>query len=196
MNSNLPPSGMPDDTRLVQIYQNEFVPFKAYATKRVHNEIEAEIIVWKSFEKLEQQLTQNPQKFTSLAHAKFYLATIIRNACTDFLQRTGFVSNLDSIETLADEQLILSILEKRDLLTKVKSLITVLPPKLQEVAQLFFIEGVTMEQAEQRLHQSSEVIRVNKSRALIKLRELAIRKKQIISPEDLLLLLWWLSTMA
>ncbi len=167
------PAGESDDKWIARIYNEEYIRLKGYALKSISNEHDAEDIVGNAFAKLAGIIEKKPAKLESYTHAKAYLATIIRNACIDYLRKSGRVKELSpSDETIADDQLLVTELEEHDLWKHLLTLIEHLPTQLRGVIKLSFKEGLTIEEISQRLNLSKEVVYVYKSKAIKRLREL------------------------
>jgi RNA polymerase sigma-70 factor (ECF subfamily) len=169
--NNLHPVQGPNDQWLIDIYNEEFTSLKGFALKLTGDELEAEEIVGHSLAKLAEKINDAPGHITSYTHAKAYLATIVRNACYDYLAKRGKVTQLEAAEAIPDETLLLE-LEKRDFREHLLTLIEQLPDQLREVINLFFREGCTIEEVEERLGLSKSVIYVYKTRAIKRLREI------------------------
>jgi RNA polymerase sigma factor (sigma-70 family) len=169
-NNNPTPVSKVNEQWLMNTYQLNFVSFKVYAIRIVHNEIDAENIVGQCFAKMARTIVEEPNKFSSSAHAKAFLIAVIKNDCCSWLRKKLPVITDEHAGGIMDEHQLVLELEKQDLLRHLLSLIHELPPKLQDVAILFFKEGLTTKEVEQRLHLPNEVLRVYKSRAVSKLR--------------------------
>lgn len=167
---------------LINIYLQEFAGLKMYAVHILHNETDADNIVGQGFEVLARELCNNPGKFSSPAKAKAFLTTVIRNKCYSWLRKKQPVTMYESaeaMEAIMDEDHLVSMLEERDRLQHILSLLDKLPTQLQQVALLYLKEGLTCEEVEKRLHIKKTVLRVYKSRLVHKLREMVCSRKNI-----------------
>lgn len=170
---------------LIKIYKQEFVRLHRYAIRIVHNKMEAEEIVAQGFVKLFGQLCDNSNKFSSPAHAKAYLLRVISNSCCSWLRQRRSFTVCEPAESIMDDHHLVLELERQDLLQHLLHLIDQLPTQLQQVAILYFKEGLSSEEIEQRLHLNKGVLRVYRSRVIKKLREMmcnergAVRLNQI-----------------
>lgn len=188
----------PIEAWLVEIYQ-ECLPIVMYVCLRRTGgrEAMAKDIAHESFARLYEAVRKEPAKLPDKLSMTQYLYAIAANACTDHWRRSQNnkeqTSDLTALDVV-DEEGLVTLLEQRDTLLRVRALIAELPPKLQEVIRLAFIEGKSNEEIAQCLDRPVESIRVDKTRGLNKLRELVKGKGQTISPGAALLVLFWIST--
>lgn len=85
----------------------------------------------------------------------------------------------EAIEAIMDDRHLMFELERRDQLQYLLSLIKLLSPKMQEVAMLFFMQNLTVEEVQERLNVSKRSLLVDKSRVLGRLREMVHSRKNL-----------------
>ncbi|MDF2192592.1 sigma-70 family RNA polymerase sigma factor [Paraflavitalea sp. CAU 1676] len=193
---NLDPVGPATDQWIERIYLDEYPGLKGLAYKFIRNELEAEHIVERSFDKLEKKINDSPDYFASITHAKAYLANIIRNASIDFIKdhpgHQAFEEADD--EQIADVSSAIEMFEAADLQRRLPKYIDQLPEAWRQVMLLFFVEGLSMEEVKQRLGKTNNDIRVLKSKALKRLRQLLLGEDGAGLPGEVLFFLLWVST--
>jgi RNA polymerase sigma factor (sigma-70 family) len=117
-------------------------------------------------------------RFSTSAHAKAYLATMVKNTCIDWRRKKHPVMiEMSEEEVAGDDHMILQF-EKYERLKQLVSLINRLPAQLKEVATYAYVQGLSIDEMEQQLRLSREVIYVYKNRAFKQLREMILTKEQ------------------
>lgn len=189
--NNLHPINQPRQW-LAEIYLQDYPVLLYYIVRRIKDEKEAEDVLGHGIKKLIEQVDEAPDKFPARANVKALLITIIKRDSISWLRKKHPGRIDESADDIAGDDLLVADFEKYDRLRLVQPLIAELPDRLKRVIVLFFVEGCTMEQAEQRLELEKEVIRVYKSQAIKILRKKVSGKKHNLPPDQWLLLICWL----
>lgn len=188
-----------DEKWYSQLYDKHFQTLLYTSGQMISNEVDAAETVSDCFLKVWQAVQMRPGEFTDIIHVRNYLYATVRNACTDYL-RKGKVDIVDAADVQEidgpDTDRFITILEDRDTLQHVITIIGELPPSLREIIQLSFLEGMSVDEIARKLDRPVGSIRVDKTRGLDKLRELVKGKGQTLSPNVALLLLYWIYTTA
>jgi RNA polymerase sigma factor (sigma-70 family) len=155
---------------LFDIFLTEYDSMKFNLVKCVHNEVDAEQILGKIYDKVAVRLNKDLVKFNGSGHAKAYLRKSVRYACGEWRKKKQpvFISVSDwpsNDPNMAFQH------QPCDLFQLLSPMIEELPPQLKDVIKLRYIHGLSNDQIAQQLNLPTTVISVYKSRGLSRLRE-------------------------
>lgn len=141
-----------------------------FASSYLNDTDAAEDVVQECFVKLWSRHTvmRNPDAIKS------FLYTSVRNACLNELRKQRLedrsLSALTYLgETMSDDDL--NEVTRAETIRQVHAQIQELPPRIQQVFRMFYLEGKNYSQIAHELQTSPETVRKQKARALVLLRE-------------------------
>lgn len=161
-----------DERVLSSYFERHARQLLLFAYRRVSDEFVAEEVVQDAFVKL----WASRQRLKSEAHIKSFLYLTTRNACIDYLRRSGgrdplHASELDENIIWGYEDMLAQIIHA-ETLQLIYAEVKKLPPTQQRVFQLTFLEGLTTEEICEELGITSNAVFVARSKALNKLQRL------------------------
>jgi RNA polymerase sigma-70 factor (ECF subfamily) len=171
-----------DSTAMCKIFYMYYPKLCLYADSLVQNKEEAEDIAQEAL----AQLWHHRLKFAGLNEENIsaYLFTTVKHDCYDYhkheqVKRAKKQDIIDLIPESNDS--VESAFIYLEVLSKIYAEIRNLPPHLSEIVRMSFIEGLTTEQISEHLRITPNNVRVQKARALEKLRN-ALLKQNLLSP--------------
>ena len=171
-----------DEAAMRTIFHVYYPKLCFFAESLIDNKEESRDIAQEALMQLWNQRARfSDQKIENLAA---YLFVVVRRDCFDYLkhQQIKFAKQKDisagiqTFEESADATMVYL-----ETLTIVYQEIKNLPPNLAEIVSLSFIEGLTTEEIAERLQITANNVRVQKSRALEKLK-IAVLKRNLLTP--------------
>lgn len=169
------------------IFLHWFPKLCFYAGSLIANKEEAKDIAQEAL----LQLWRHRKKVDSQKNLPAYLFTVVRRDCYDYLKHQQVKRNkqqeITGTITITEEGAD-AILIHLEVLQKIYQEIDHLPPHLAEIVKLSFIEGLTTQEIADRLQMTPNHVRVQKSRALEKLKT-ALLKQHMLVPSCLLMYL-------
>lgn len=109
---------------------------------------------------------------------KTFLIRSARNKCIDYLRRNKqfqlYIKNNNTTNQAQDE---LKSIEKRNLLSRIRSVIETLPPKQQEIIKLTYLHGNTREEVSSKLNTNPITVRNGLHQGMNNLRKELLKHK-------------------
>lgn len=140
-----------------------------FATGYLKDPDEAKDLVQECFVKLWEQRT----RIVNAATIKTFLYTIVRNRCIDELRKkktmAGRNKELSYLAHQWDTEEMTEV-TRSETMAQIYAAIETLPPKMQQVFRLYFIEGKKFEEIAEQLQRSPGTVRNQKDRALVLLK--------------------------
>jgi RNA polymerase sigma-70 factor (ECF subfamily) len=154
-----------DEKAFDEVFRQYFSSLSLFAFKLVGDEQEAEDIVQDCFVSL-----WNRRK--SLSHVdsiRAYLYTTVRNRCLDVI-RSGKehrkIIEIGTKELANDEPDIEALMTMSETVREILNLIELLPPRMQQVFKLYYIEGKSYQEIGKLLDTDPETVRNQRFKAL------------------------------
>ncbi len=147
-----------------QLFREYFASLSLFAIKLISNESEAEDIVQDCFE----SLWKRKKSLTHIDSIKSYLYTSIRYRCINFLKKRK--KNFDQESVLSKtaditpdiESLVVMAETAKELYSAIESL----PPRMQEVLRLYYLEGKSYKEIGEMLNTAPGTVRNQRFKAL------------------------------
>ena len=152
------------------LFRQFFGPLSYYAFQQIHNEKDAEDIVQDCF----VDLWKRRKKLKDIEFIKAYLYRAVHNQCLLYLKKSkrrlaSVQSNVQDTEP-SIEQLIITT----ELLQQILFLINSLPPRMQQVLRLHFLEGKSCADISELLGTSIKTVEKQRFRAIQLIRKVII----------------------
>jgi RNA polymerase sigma-70 factor (ECF subfamily) len=147
-----------------RLFREYFASLTYFAFQLIHNEKEAEDIVQDCF----VALWNRRSSIDHIESIKSYLYTSIRYRCINYLKKTRSVSGPDKIsDELVDESADMeSLIITAETANEIYRLIELLPPRMQQVVRLYFMEGKSYQEIGALLNTDPETVRNQRFKAL------------------------------
>jgi RNA polymerase sigma-70 factor (ECF subfamily) len=178
-----------DEKAMHALFQAWFPKLCFYAESLIANREEAKDIAQEAL----LQLWHHRKRWAGQQKEKLaaYLFTVVRHDCYDY-QKHRQVKRKKQQEIIATVQVIEEgvdvLLVHMEVLQKIYREIDNLPPHFAEIVKLSFIDGLTTQEIAEKLKLTPNHVRVQRSRALEKLR-ITLLKQHMLVPSCLLLYL-------
>ncbi|WEK38413.1 MAG: sigma-70 family RNA polymerase sigma factor [Candidatus Pseudobacter hemicellulosilyticus] len=177
-----------DEAAFRQVFLRQLNPLCYFAEKIIGQRQEAEDMVSAAFYKLWQRHAD----FSSLAGIRSFLYTTVRNQCFDHLKHRAVVdAAADRLPVQLSDAGIEARMYQAELLQLIYEGMEQLTAKHRHILQWSFLEELPTAEIASRLRMTETHVRVEKSRALVQLRQ-ALRSKQRWQEALVLLAAWQL----
>ena len=145
-------------------FRQYYTPLSFFANSILRNEEEAKDIVQDCFVKLWDSQTINDRSET----VKSFLYTAVRNKCVDLLRKKKVIqkSKLQVINNNENDFEYFDEVAFADMMGQVVNHIEMLPPKMQQVIKLYYLEEKGYKEIADTLGTSPETVRNQKGKAL------------------------------
>lgn len=175
-----------DEQAFRMVFDAQLNPLCYFAEKLTGQREDAEDIVSQAFYKL----WKRHKDFSSMAGIRSFLYTTVRNQCLDYLKHRSVVSaaRQQLSNTYSDAGMETSMYQA-ELLQLIYLEMRELPEKHRQILEWSFLEESSTAEIAERLLMTETHVRVEKSRALVKLRS-ALRRKQLWE-QALVFFAWW-----
>ena len=166
-----------DKRAFSKAYEEYFYQLSYFAGKLINNQPEAEEVASESLRKL-MLLHRN---FNTQEDIRAFLYVTTRNHCYDILRSRKWPhqhpASLEEESIIDNEELVVNLIIKTEILEEIYQEIERLPDKRREVFKLYYLEGLKIEEIARRLGTNADVVRSTKSKAVAQLRILLGDKK-------------------
>lgn len=148
-----------------ELYDKLYRKLFLFAKSLVDDKEEARDIVSESFVKLWFQKIG----FANLQHLQVYFFTVIKNACVDHIRKNKFQSKVE-LELYQTARISDNVVERQyqetELVLQIYERINQLPPRMQQVFKLTYLDGYTRAEIAQMLNLSENTIRNTNAAAM------------------------------
>jgi RNA polymerase sigma-70 factor (ECF subfamily) len=159
-----------DDKALEVLISKYLKPVYSFIFGYVQNQQDAEDLTQETFLKM----WRNLKKFKKEKNFKSWLFTIAKNTCFDFLRKKkgSLILNIENLEIIADfTPSLIEMLEKENLMEKLKREIEELPFKMKQVMDLYYNSGLNFREISEILGEPVNTIKSRHRRAISKLKK-------------------------
>jgi RNA polymerase sigma-70 factor (ECF subfamily) len=178
---NLPDAAVNNDA-FAELYEKYHQQLLFFAVKCLGSTEGAADVVQDCFIKL----WQLPGSLNKISSIRNYLYTMVRNRCTDLLHNKTRASKLEQewqlyqgSEFAPSELLAID----RDILPEILSAMKKLPPRMQEVFRLYYLEGKSYAEIGELLHTQPGTVRNQRNKALQNIQKL-LQKQALLSDKN------------
>ena len=152
------------------LFRQFFGPLSYYAYQQIHNENDAEDIVQDCF----VDLWKRRKKLKDIEFIKAYLYRAVRNQCLLYLKKNKRRVVSAESEARATEPSIEQLIITTELLQQILLLINNLPPRMQQVLRMHFLEGKSCADISELLGTSIKTVEKQRFRAIQLIRKVII----------------------
>lgn len=145
-------------------FRQYFSSLSLFAYKLINDEQESEDIVQDCF----VQLWKKRKSLQHIDAVKSYLYTAVKNRCMDAIRKRKSLSASSGIsEWIADgEPNVEALVVMAETVREIQLLIDLLPPRMQQVFKLYYLEGKTYQEIGQMMETDPETVRNQRFKAL------------------------------
>lgn len=172
------PAAAVNDNAFSELYEKYYQQLLFFAVKCLGSTEGAADVVQDCFIKL----WQLPRSLSEISSIRNYLYTMVRNRCTDLLHSKTRASKLEQEwqfyqenEPAPSELLAID----RDILPEILSAMKKLPPRMQEVFRLYYLEGKSYAEIGELLHTQPGTVRNQRNKALQNIQKLLQKQAQL-----------------